>query len=581
MMKQSAVCEILKGRWLIIFACILIMSTAGASYVFSIYSSDIKSALGYDQTTLNLLSFSKDIGSNFGIISGLLMEVAPPWVVLSMAAVLNFFGYFMIWLAVEGKIAKPAVWQMCVYIGLGMNSQAVTNTGALIPSVQNFPESRGVVLGLLKGFVGLSGAIITQVYHAVYGDDSKALILMISILPSIVIVVFLKVIRVVKVFVRQPDEIKVFYKILYISVGLALWLMATIILQRQVHFNRLMYIISAVTVTIILCMPIFVVVKEEMSIYQNKVVSSSTPPPQDSSTKLEVPKLEEIVTADKVVDNQPPQPRCAGFFDDVLKPPARGEDFTILQGLCNIDMLIIFLATGSGIGGTITAIDNLGQIGASLGYEKRYISIFVSLVSIWSFFGRVITGFGSEILLKRCKFPRPLIIALTLIMTCVGHLLIALNVPGGVYIASIIIGFSSGAQWPMMYAVISEIFGLKHFATLYNFGTMASPVGSYILNVSIVGYLYDKEARRQMVAKGAVHQAGKSLDCMGAQCYRTSFLVIALAAAFGSAMWFLLTIRTKSFYSSDIYMKFRNEGDAPEVEIENQRQLGRSQIARN
>jgi hypothetical protein len=33
--------------------------------------------LGYDQSTLNLVSFFKDVGTNVGILSGLLAEVTP------------------------------------------------------------------------------------------------------------------------------------------------------------------------------------------------------------------------------------------------------------------------------------------------------------------------------------------------------------------------------------------------------------------------------------------------------------------------------------------------------------------------
>ncbi|CAA3022123.1 NUCLEAR FUSION DEFECTIVE 4-like [Olea europaea subsp. europaea] len=97
-MRSFAV-QVLVGRWFMVFATILVMSAAGATYMFGLYSAEIKSSLGYDQTTLNLLSFFKDLGSNVGILSGLINEVTPPWVVLSIGAVLNFFGYFMIWLA--------------------------------------------------------------------------------------------------------------------------------------------------------------------------------------------------------------------------------------------------------------------------------------------------------------------------------------------------------------------------------------------------------------------------------------------------------------------------------------------------
>lgn len=67
--------QILNGRWFMVFASFLIMSAAGATYMFGSYSNDIKSSLGYDQTTLNLLSFFKDLGANVGILSGLINEV--------------------------------------------------------------------------------------------------------------------------------------------------------------------------------------------------------------------------------------------------------------------------------------------------------------------------------------------------------------------------------------------------------------------------------------------------------------------------------------------------------------------------
>lgn len=73
-----------------VFASLLIMCVAGTSYMFGLYSNDIKSTLGYDQTTLNLLGFFKDLGGNLGILSGLIYEVVPPWVFLSIGAVTNF-----------------------------------------------------------------------------------------------------------------------------------------------------------------------------------------------------------------------------------------------------------------------------------------------------------------------------------------------------------------------------------------------------------------------------------------------------------------------------------------------------------
>ncbi|KVI07884.1 protein NUCLEAR FUSION DEFECTIVE 4-like [Cynara cardunculus var. scolymus] len=548
--------QVITGRWFMVFACLLIMSVAGATYIFALYSGDIKTSLGYDQSTLNLLSTFKDLGGNVGVISGLINEISPPWVVLLLGAAMNFSGYFMIWLAVTGKIAKPPVWQMCLFICIGANSQTFANTGALVTCVKNFPESRGVVLGLLKGFVGLSGAIITQLYHGFYGHDPKSLILFIGWLPAAVSVVFLRIVRVLKVF-RQTNELKTFYNFLYISLGLAGFLMVIIITQNKLQFSNVAYATTASVVAVLLFAPLSIVFKEEFKLWKRRQEVVNQFP-----VKVTTENPPMATTTDSSAAPTPPPETSVSCWKTVFTPPERGEDFTILQAVFSIDMLILFTTTTFGVGGTLTAIDNLGQIGRSLGYPKTSITTFVSLVSIWNYLGRVASGFVSEILLAKYKFPRPLMLTLVLCVSCVGHLLIAFGVPNGLYVSSIIMGFCFGAQWPLIFAIISEIFGLKYYSTLYNLGGGASPVGAYILNVVVAGRLYDKEAERQMRARGMVRKEGQDLSCIGVECYKMSFLIITVATVFACFISFVLVIRTKKFYHGDIYKKFR---DAPDV----------------
>ncbi|KAI8563604.1 hypothetical protein RHMOL_Rhmol03G0122200 [Rhododendron molle] len=564
---NSIAMQVLMGRWYMVFASFLIMSAAGATYMFGDYSGDIKSALGYDQTTITWLSFFKDTGSNVGVIAGLINEVTPPWVVLSVGAVLNFFGYFMIWMAVTKKISTPQIWQMCLYISIGANSQTFANTGALVTCVKNFPESRGVVLGLLKGFLGLSGAIITQFYYAIYGNNSKSLILFIGWLPAAISFAFLRTIRIMKV-IRQPNELKVFYDFLYISLGFAGFLMIIIIVEELNQFSEAEYVGSSITVLVFLFLPLAIVIREEYGIWKRKKVHEVNKSPSQLKivTESEKPNAGVVVLSPSSSINGVATTELgisSTLFFFFLK---WGEDYTILQALFSIDMLVLFFSSICGIGGTLTAIDNLGQIGTSLGYPNKSVSTFVSLVSIWNYLGRVAAGFVSEILLTKYKLPRPLFLTLILLFSCIGHLLIAFNIPNGLYVASVIIGFSFGAQWPLLFAIISELFGLKYYSTLYNFGGVASPIGLYILNVKVTGHLYDKEAERQLAAAGIVRKAGVELNCNGVDCFKRAFVIITVVTVIGAIVSVILVVRTRKFYGSDIYKKFREEAKAAEME---------------
>ncbi|KAK7345495.1 hypothetical protein VNO77_16099 [Canavalia gladiata] len=547
---KSFIYHVLTGRWFMVLASSLIMAFSGSTYMFGLYSNELKTSLGYDQSTLNLISFFKDVGVNIAIVPGLINQFSPPWVILASSAILNFIGYFMIWLSITARISKPQVWLMCLYFFIGSNSQSFSNTSTLVNCVKTFPRSRGGALGLLKGYVGLSGAIFTQFYHAFYGDNSTDFILFIGWLPSLINFVFLPIVRVLNI-VPQPKEIKVFYKLLYISLAVAVFLMALIIIQNKFNFTRVEYIVDAFMLFFLLILPLAIVFKEEFKIWNTRTDADAVAVADADASQFKV------VTQVPPSSTKSQSKMCC--FSNILKRPNRGEDYTIFQALFSIDMFILFAVTTCGVGGTLTVLDNLGQIGNSLGYSKKSLTTFVSLVSIWNYLGRVVSGFASEFLLTKYKCPRTLVLTLVMLLSCAGHLLIALGIPNSIYFASVIIGFCFGAIWPLNFAIVSELFGLKYYSTLFSFGAAASPIGTYILNVKVAGYFYDKEGLKQLQMKGIIREKGKELNCLGVECYRMAFLIITAATLVGTFFSFILVLRTRKFYKTDIYNKFREE----------------------
>ncbi|CAL5033092.1 unnamed protein product [Urochloa decumbens] len=577
--------QVVLGRWFMVFSSLLILSASGATFIFGMYSKALKSSLGYDQRTLNTLAFFKDLGYNVGILAGLLNEVTTPWVGLSVGAALNLFGYLMVYLAVSGRTARPPVWLMCVYICAGANSQSFTNTCALVTCVKNFPESRGVVLGLLKSFTGLSGAIFAQLYLAIYGDDAKSLILLVAWLPVAVSVLFGHAVRIMpyRSSIRHGGKSsaaattnRAFYRFLYISIALAGFLLVMIVVQQRFSFSHAAYAVSGAAVLLLLFLPLAVIVNQEYRILKDLQESLHEPPTvivEEPSAALQMVEVEPeqqratIETEESVASQHQLQPSSSSSSSigscvkHMFTPPPRGDDYTILQALVSVDMLLLFMATICGAGGTLTAIDNMGQIGQSLGYPSKTINTFVSLISIWNYAGRVVSGFASEILLSRYGFPRTLAVTAVLLLSCAGHLLIAFGVPGSLYLASVLVGFCFGALWPLVYAVISEVFGLKYYSTLYNFGTVASPIGAYLLNVRVSGYFYDVEAAKQH--GGSL--AGVDKTCMGVECFRNSFLIVTGVTVLGMVVSLVLVWRTKKFYKGDIYARFRDTAASAKV----------------
>ncbi|KAL0390568.1 UNVERIFIED_CONTAM: hypothetical protein Scaly_0413900 [Sesamum calycinum] len=308
--------------------------------------------------------------------------------------------------------------------------------------------------------------------------------------------------------------------------------MVMTIVQKLVAFSQAAYAGSATVVCALLFVPLFIAIREESTLWSRNKQPHINPP------QVTIDKPAEIEPKDFKPEPEMAEEGSKSFLEHIQE--ARKRRLQILQAL-STDMLILFLATFCGLGSSLTAVDNLGQIGESLGYPTKTIKSFVSLLSIWNYFGRIFSGFVSETLLAKYKFPRPLMMTIVLFLSCIGLLLIAFPFQGSVYVASVIIGFSFGAQLPLIFAIISELFGLKYYSTLFNCGQLASPLGSYILNVKVTGPLYDREALRELAKKGMTRSSVKELTCIVA--------------------------RTREFYKGDIYKKFRDEAEETEAEM--------------
>ncbi|GLJ25183.1 hypothetical protein SUGI_0481680 [Cryptomeria japonica] len=297
--------------------------------------------------SLTTLGFFKDLGGNVGILSGLINEVTPPWVVLGIGAIMNI-------------------------------------TGALVTCVKNFPQSRGSVLGIFKGFVGLSGAIFTQIYHAIYGQDNTGVILLLEIY--------------------------------------------NIKLQRLTSQSRNGSL-----------KPVHIDVKEDGV----KIKDEKKPKTEINLANF----ISESVASQEVKGSEQPKSLRSRLVK-MFKSPTRGEEYTIPEALVSVDMIILFAATTCGVGTTFTAIDNMGKIGKALGYTPvMNISTFVSLISILNFLALVTAGFLSEFVMQKYKVPRPLMFTIELLIACVEHVFTSFALPGSPYVASIVIGLSFGAQW--------------------------------------------------------------------------------------------------------------------------------------
>ncbi|VAI74441.1 unnamed protein product [Triticum turgidum subsp. durum] len=350
-------------------------SVAGVGYLFGSLSPAIKSSLGYNQRQV--------ASHSVGFLAGTLCAVLPLWAALLIGAAQNLVGYGWVWLAVTHRVPVPPLWAMCMLIFVGNNGETYFNTAALVSCVQNFPKNRGPIVGILK--------------------------VMVAVGPTMVVIALMFIVRPVNGHrqVRPSDGTS--FTFVY-SVCL--------VLAAYVGLSHSLTILCTIILMVLLLVPIVIPVM--LSFFSNDDESAYTalltsPRREEASGSVSSEEQEVILSE---VDEQKPkeidllpaserQKRIAELQAKLFqaaavgavrvkrrKGPRRGEDFTLLQAMIKADFWLLFFSLLLGSGSGLTVIDNLGQMSQSLGFEDSHI--FVSMISIWNFLGRISGGFFSE-----------------------------------------------------------------------------------------------------------------------------------------------------------------------------------------
>ncbi|KAJ8771867.1 hypothetical protein K2173_027044 [Erythroxylum novogranatense] len=493
----------LNTKWIATAASIWIQCSCGASYTFGIYSSDI--------------------GANAGILSGLLYSAVTldgnrrlgvfrgPWVVHLAGAIQWFIGYFVIWAAVVGLIHRPPVPLMCLLMWLAAHAQTFFNTTNVVSGVHNFGDYGGTIVGIMKGFLGLSGAILIQFYDTVCKGHPSTFLLLLALTPTTVSLVLMSLVRNYDTSTR--DDKKHLNAFSSVALIIAAYLTILIILENITSLSLWARTATFTVLLILVASPLGIAIRAQREEYD---------------------RFAQALLKGVGPGNNPELPSDEGqagdFSNDERLPVA--QDMNLLQAVSTGNFWLLFIAIFCGLGSGLAAINNVSQIGESLGYTTFEINSLVSLWSIWNFLGRFGAGFVSDIFLHRRGWARPLFMAITLAVMTVGHIIVASGFSKNLYFGSVLVGIAYGSQWSLMPTISSEIFDKS--------------LGSYVCSVRVIGYIYDKTA------------TDEGNKCFGTRCFMMSFMIMGAVAFIGFLVALVLFFRTRRFYETVVIKRLHH-----------------------
>ncbi|KAL2340188.1 hypothetical protein Fmac_008128 [Flemingia macrophylla] len=398
---------------------------------------------------------------------------------------------------------------------LTSNGQTFLNTTNVVIGLRNFPEYSGTSIGIMKvtpnkTLIPILGAILIQIYHTIFDGDPATYLLMLALLPAFICVLLMFLLRIYKV--HGSDYKKHLDGFSVVTVIIVAYLMFIIVLQNVVSLPYWRRMFAFVILMAFLASPFGIAIKahweESRKLAQSYTIETGSLTNKGSTSSSYSPPVDKVEYHELPSD----EGQLQVISDDVLP---HEEEKNILQAMCTFDFWMLFVTMISGLGSGLATINNMSQIGQSLGYSTIEINNIVSLWSMWNFLGRFGGGHVSDYIMHRKGWPRPLLMAATLGIMVLGHLTIASSFRGNLYVGPVLVGICYGAHWSLMPTITSEIFGVKHMGTIFITVAAASPLGSYILSVRIVEYIYDKQADKD------------DNSCFGNDCFMLSFFILA------------------------------------------------------
>ena len=283
---------------------------------------------------------------------------------------------------------------MCIAIFVGGNSMTWFNTAVLVTCMRNFPKSRGTIVGFLKGFIGLSGAIFTQIFISLLSSDGVQLLLFLAIGPALICLFCMGFIRPVPPaggasYSEIEEEHRQFHFIYIVSIALAIYLFAVVFVD-ELFPNSLALVVAVIIMFIFLLSPIVVPLRIGLQIvfFKKSRVGEAI---NDGFLDVRMKRVAEEKNAEILL-------AYGEGAKKLKKGPRRGEDFDLKQAVVKADFWLLFFAFFCGVGTAVTANNNLSQLSEAQGYTG--VSTFVLLSSIWGFIGRLGGGALSEYFVK-------------------------------------------------------------------------------------------------------------------------------------------------------------------------------------
>lgn len=176
----------------------------------------------------------------------------------------------------------------------------------------------------------------------------------------------------------------------------------------------------------------------------------------------------------------------------------------------------------------------------------------VSILSLCSFFGRLFSGIGSDVIVKRLGHSRFWCAAISAAVFAIAQICaIRIENPNFLWAISGLSGFAYGVLFGVLPALVVDAFGPDGFAVNWGFMTIAPVISGNVFNL-FYGAAFDSNS--------TVEPDGNRNCQAGLECYRAAYYVTLVSSILGilACFWGIHGEHVKKRRELDEYERHRD-----------------------
>ncbi|KAJ5613205.1 hypothetical protein N7510_006399 [Penicillium lagena] len=522
------------ARVVSVIAGTLIALSCGTNYAYSAWAPQFAHRMKLSSTESNLIGAAGNLGMYaMGVPMGLLTDARGPRTSILVGSICLGIGYYPIHLAYNGGQGSMPVFFLCFFAFLTGTGGCGAFSAAIKTAASNFPDHRGTATAFPLAAFGLSAFFWSTVSTLAFKDDTGAFLLLLALGTSILSLVSTPFIRI-----------------------FALDSYASLQERDEPAESRLLHRTSALQS-----------VPEEVDdeaqgsaavgqghFNHSRGQSTVSNPAARSFANLEMGESSSLMSKGDVV-----RPSFDTLDDDFLDEVALESHQVDIRGLAMLRkvefwQLFLTMALLSGIG--LMTINNIGNSAKALwiAYDSNASSQFiqarqvmhVSILSFGNFLGRLCSGIGSDILVKKlgmsrfwCLFISSCVFTLTQLAGA------SISNPHTLVIVSAFTGVAYGFLFGVFPSLTASTFGISGLSQNWGVMTLAPVFSGNVFNL-LYGSIYDHHS--------IIGEDGDRECDDGLACYRTAYFMTFLSGICGMGVCLWSIMREKRLHGA-VYQK--------------------------